>query len=102
MKKVFVHTATILKLVFVFLTELLFFNACSDLFYTASLKDESIIIMQATNFVSVLGDSDIALSWQNPTCPNFAKVVLVRKLENYPTTAHDATATILYEGTATS
>jgi CO dehydrogenase/acetyl-CoA synthase epsilon subunit len=53
-----------------------------------------------SNFQAVGSDGQIALSWTNPTDPDFAGVKIIRKAASYPTSVTDGTE--LYSGTGNS
>ncbi|MCK5475193.1 MAG: fibronectin type III domain-containing protein, partial [Candidatus Pacebacteria bacterium] len=51
------------------------------------------------DFTATPADSQITLTWNNPTNSDFVRVKLLRKENNLPTSHNDETATIIYEGT---
>ena len=53
-----------------------------------------------TGFTAKVGDSQVALSWINPTDSDFLKSKIVRKTGSYPVSNTDGI--VVYEGTGTS
>jgi hypothetical protein len=54
----------------------------------------------ATDFEAQAGDSQVLLSWKNPTDSDFVRVIILRKLNSYPTSPTEGE--IVYEGKETS
>jgi chitodextrinase len=57
-------------------------------------------VMAPSSFTAIGAKEQILLNWQNPTAQDFVKVKIFRKLNISPTSPTDATAVLVYEGTA--
>ncbi len=57
----------------------------------------------ATQFLATDGrDSRVPLSWQNPSDSDFNRIRVLRRTDQYPTSASDGSAATVYEDTATA
>jgi hypothetical protein len=92
MKRLFILSASILLIVFLF-------SCSADVLNIAIEKSNSLNTI--SNFVSVTGSSSIALSWENPS-GKFKEVVLKRKIGAYPYSYTDTGAVTVYQGEGSS
>ncbi len=57
-------------------------------------------VVAPSSFTAIGAKGQILLNWQNPTSQDFVKVKIFRKLNISPSSPTDATAVLVYEGTA--
>jgi hypothetical protein len=79
---------------------LLLLSSCSDVFTLAvgkTPRPDSV-----SNFISTVGDAQVALSWTNPENPDFSNVIILRKTGGFPDSYDDAGAATVYSDVGTS
>jgi hypothetical protein len=76
---------------------LLLLSSCSDVLSRA--LEEIPRPTSVANFISTVGDAQVALSWSNP---DFSRVIIQRKTGDFPDSPGDAGATTVYDDTGTS
>jgi hypothetical protein len=81
---------------------LLLLCSCSEVLTSALEKTPSQDQDPVSNFISTVGDAQVALSWTNPTNPDFSRVTILRKTGGFPESHEDAGATIVYNDVGTS
>ncbi len=52
------------------------------------------------SFAAVLGDTQVTLTWTNPSDSDFTGTKILQKTSGYPSSCTDGTATTVYDGTA--
>ena len=82
---------------------LIFLFSCDNIIDRAFLKDTANVPLSPPgDFISVVGDNTVLLSWTNPVDSNFNETVLLRKTGTYPSSYYDANAQTIYQGNAES
>ncbi|MCX7039214.1 MAG: fibronectin type III domain-containing protein, partial [Spirochaetes bacterium] len=79
---------------------LLLVCACSDVLTSALEKTPR--PDPVSNFISTVGDAQVALSWTNPANPDFSKAIILRKTGDFPASYDDASATVVYNDVGAS
>jgi N-acetylneuraminic acid mutarotase len=79
---------------------LLLMSSCSDVLSWA--LEEIPRPGPVSNFVSTVGDAQVALSWTNPADPDFSRVMILRKAGGFPGSPADAGATTVYDDAGAS
>jgi hypothetical protein len=79
---------------------LLLLSSCSDVLSWAVQQTPR--PSPVANFISTVGDAEVALSWTNPVDPDFSNVIILRKTGGFPDSPADAGATTVYDDTGTS
>jgi hypothetical protein len=79
---------------------LLLLSSCSDVLSLA--LDKTPRPSPVANFISTVGDAQVALSWTNPADPDFSGVIILRKIGGFADSPGDADATTVYDDVGTS
>jgi hypothetical protein len=79
---------------------LLLLSSCSDVLSGA--LDLTPRLGPVSNFISTVGDAQVALSWTNPADHDFSQVIILRKTGGFPDSPDDSGAATVYRDAGTS